>query len=240
MLSRRDFIKALGVLGGAVLTPLQWFTKVQAAPAVDQPLPPGGEIYGQFLLLPEGAPIPNFVQDYKFGIPSMCGLVDETTPDPEKESHGKMNAVHVNLNSARDLSRNGGFPVFTLNRLPEGVAPAGAALLMHQTGEIFGGDVTFQAYDQQEGVWYTAIVISAQIDYPHPFPLWYSVNTEPDAPAVVLEKVDFTPGNHGILVRTQQGFALHWIHQGTYFLMTGDRMPGADVRDVASALVLDS
>jgi hypothetical protein len=243
MFSRRDFIKALGVLGAAILNPFHRWSRpqdVQAASIKDELLQLNAELYGQFLLLPEGMPVPAFVEDYKFGIPTMCGMADETTAEKGQPPKDPITAVYSDLDSAASLSIQAGLPVYTLDKLPAGIVPSGVDLIQHKTGQLFGGDVRFEAYDEQEDTWYTAINISVQADFPKPFPLWSSTPLEPDGLATVLEKVDFTPGHHGILVRTPQGFALHWIHEGTYFLMTGDRMPDIDVRELASALVLAS
>jgi hypothetical protein len=236
MWSRRQFIKVMGAVGGALVAPFQRLGRVEALELTERKLPPGAELYGDFLLLQEGTPIPDFVQDYKFGIPSMCGVTEEQD-GLQKDT---IMAAYFSLDSAASLSKEGGFPVYTLNSLPKGIAPSGTGLIKHKTGEVFGGNVTFEAYDEQTGNWYTALNISIQVDFPQPFPLWSSTPVEPDGPATVLEKVDFTPGGHGVLVYTPQGFALHWIARNTCFLMTGDRMPNMDVRELASALILAS
>lgn len=238
MLSRREFIKLLGGLGAALMPPFHRLAQVQAMPALAQSLPPGAELYGYFLLLPEGSPVPGFVQDYKFGVPSMCGITDEAINIQGKSQQNKMTAVYYALDNARSLSAKGGFPVYTFDKLPAGIVPSGASLIAHQTGEVFGGDVTFAAYDEQESTWYTAINISIQVDFPRPFPLWFNISSEPDIPTTTLKKVDFAPGHHGILVHTPQGFALHWIFDTAYYLMTADRMPDVSVRELVSSLVL--
>ena len=61
MFTRRDFIKTMSLLSGAVLAPVRWlgrWTGVQPAQAEEPP--EMGELYAGFVLLPEGAPMKVF------------------------------------------------------------------------------------------------------------------------------------------------------------------------------------
>ena len=61
MLTRRDFIRTLGVVGAVILNPLRrfrWWQSMGVAQS-DEPL---GELYAGFVLLPAGAPWPPFIQ----------------------------------------------------------------------------------------------------------------------------------------------------------------------------------
>lgn len=195
----------------------------------------GGELYGGFVLLPEGAPIPDIVQGYKFGIPTMCGVSDGVE---HQAHHTQSDAVHVTLHSASDLAAQSEFPMYTLSKIPVGLRPSGVSLIMHGTGQLFGGTVTFEAYDQMAGTWYTAVSILAQYDFPQPFPLWSSNPVEEGGPAVKFEKVDFVPSGSGILIRNPVGFTLHWIKQGVFYTMCVEHLPKVEPQVLAPDLTL--
>jgi hypothetical protein len=247
--SRREFLRGtlFGSLGTIITTRMGWLfpeaQQVSNVPASTIPLitpakkyslaETGGELFGGFVLLPEGAPVPDIVQDYKFGIPTMCG-VSET----HSESHNVAGALHMNLANADELAVRGKFPIYTFNKPPYRLQPSGASLIAHDTGEVWGGWVTFKLHDPTLNATYTALSILAQFDFPQPMPLWSGKQVEADVPPVRLEKVDFTPGGFGILVRARFGFALHWIQNGVYYTLSADHLPDADPREIASALNL--
>lgn len=240
-LERRHFLQQAGMLlGGFVLlgVPTKWWPGQESRhDALSSVAPSQGEEYAGFLLLPEGVPAPSSVRDYKYGIPTMCGVNDDKATYAYQQHP---DAVHIDLVSARDLAVQGGFPVYTLGKLSPALSlrPSGASLIKHGTGELFGGWVTFEAYSQKAEIWYTAASILAQVDFPRPVPLWYSKPVEPNGPAVILEKVDFLPSGLGILVRTLVGFTLHWIHLDVYYTLSVEHLPDAEPQAFASALTL--
>ncbi|MCA9996850.1 MAG: hypothetical protein KDE56_13920 [Anaerolineales bacterium] len=247
--NRRQFLKeTIGGIGGLITVGLSGlFPEAQNIfiEGLDQGVVPKpaladiniGELYAGFLLLPEGIPTPSFVQDYRYGVPTMCGV---GVAGEGLEQYKKIGANHVNLNSALELASEGDFPVYTL-RLDEPdsrLQASGATLIRHGTGELFGGWVTFEAFSEELKASYAAVSILAQVDYPQPFPLWFSKPVESSDLGVTLEKVNFLPGGSGILIPALLGFSLHWIQQGVYYAMIADRFSEFEAHNLASKLML--
>lgn len=228
-------------IGQSSTTPLTTIPLVaaQRKPTLEEV---GGELYAGFVLLPDGAPLPDIVQDYKYGAPTMCGVSDDQER-PVHHEQTNVDAVHIDLTGAEDLANQGRFPVYTLDihalhKLAPGLRPSGASLIRHEIGALFGGWVTFEAYDQAVKTWYTPVSILAQVDFARPFPLWSSNPVEEGGPAIILEKVNFLPDGPGILIPTPVGFALHWIRQDILYTMSAEHLPGIEVKNLASALTL--
>lgn len=246
--SRRRFLKAaLGGFGGmltaqvAGLFPEAQISLAQqnnyeiASPNLPIPASGVGELYGGFLLLPEGAPIPPYVQDYIFGIPTMCNVGTS-----EKPGSG---AIHRALINSDSLSQLGRFPVYelALDRLPPQIADIrfrDTSLITHTSGEIFGGWVNYNTHDSTTGLDFTSVTIMAQVDHPRPFPLWSNEPVEDGGRALILEKVDYVPGGAGIKIESLSGFTLHWIHQDIYYALTTQHLPGIEAQTLTSALRL--
>jgi hypothetical protein len=207
MWSRRQFIKTLGVLGGAVAAPFHWLGRARAAAAPQVDLPPGAELYGGFLLLPEGALVPAFVQQPKLPPPNMCGV-----------GEGKPNAVTRPFATAADLAKEVDFPVYTLGEMPNGLRPGSAFLITHNTGEVYGVSLGFETYNPNSAHWECAVSLWIQPDFPKPYPLWPSGPVEAGGSAVVLEKVDLLPAA-GIRVATPAGYVYHWITREVFYTL---------------------
>lgn len=245
-ISRRQFLRGtLGILGGTLASYVaKFFPEAQISLAqtgyeatVDHTpiLASGvGELYGGFVLLPEGAPIPPYVKDYEFGIPTMCNVGTSKKQDSS--------ATHRVLPDTDSLSLEGNFAVYDLAtdllRLDD-IRYGGSSLISHNTGEIFGGWVNYITRDPLTELDYTCIAIMAQADFPKPFPLWSSQPVEESGSAVILEKVDFLPGGAGIKMDSLSGFTLHWIQYDVYYALTTQYLPGVDARTIASALKLN-
>lgn len=235
MLSRKQFIRSISVLGGAVLAPWQQWARSRSVSQIDQqPLPLGADLYGGFILLPQGTNVPSFVKDYQYGIPSLCGASDGTEDRP----HSPIQAIYTPVQSAQDIRALAQLPLYALKVLPKGVRAAGGALTQYTNGNVFSGEIVYQSLDAVTGQWFTSVVISVQTDYPQPFPLWYSTAVEPDVPGITLEKVSFAPGGAGILVRPRNGVVLHWIDRKCYHFMTLDGSLDVKVEDLVSALTV--
>lgn len=224
MVTRRDFVKALAVVGGGALLisldRLEWLESVEQLPkgsslrSLSFQEPSVGELYGGFLLLPDGAPVPPIVKYPARGIPIVCGAgVGRGGPNPT--------AVSKELDTATDLANEVDFPVYTLEERAKELRPSGAKLIKYETGEIFAAAVDFQSYSKQAARWETTASIWAQPDFPRPFPLWASDPVEPGGPAVVLEKMDVLP-SLGIMVATRRGYVFHWIRQDILYALVAE------------------
>lgn len=163
MLSRRDFIKALGVLGAVILTPFHRLTRtqeVQAAPAADNSLLLG-EVYAGFLLLSEDTPVPGFVRKPTVGPPIVCGV--ETG-----KGGPKINAMLQSFDTLKELRKRINFPIYTLSSLPDQFHPAGGYLLGYDTGQIYGVSLGYQAVDTTNRFVESTISLWAQPHFSRP------------------------------------------------------------------------
>jgi hypothetical protein len=181
MLTRRDFIKGMAWLGGVVLFPFNWLAKSSSLPETGSKAE--GELYAGFVLLPEGAPVPDFVQ------PPKLRPCHEDCAGAGGEDCG-LGFVTRHFGGAEDLAREAGFPLYTLNSFLPGLYLANAYIVGYTTGEIDSAWLGFDAYDTATNYDECLAFILALPDFPRPYPLWSSGPVEPGGPAVVLEKVD--------------------------------------------------
>ncbi len=200
---------------------------VQSSVETAQAAAVSGELYGGFVLLPDGAPLPPFVKDYKYGIPTMCGV---------GEAHGvQSDAKYIILDSMNTLVAETKMPAYMLVGLDNITQLSNISIVKHGTGELWGSWVTYGSEHPEFKQQYTSIAILAQYDFPQPMPLWSSTPLEKSGPSVLLEKIEFLPDMLGVLIRTPVGFALHWIEQSVYYMLSVDHLP-VDVTRVAAAL----
>ncbi len=127
---RRQMLKgAGGLLTGLLLGGTQYGkSAAQEGDTVFLPLvqsPSAGELYGGFLLLSEGAPVPREVIPEEFGFPAMCGVYDETTG--ESGEIGQGGAVQVNLPDVETLANDTNAPAYILNN-PDGIVEFSSVL----------------------------------------------------------------------------------------------------------------
>lgn len=217
MWSRRQFIKAMGVLGGAIMTPFQWLGRAQASPPSDDSLPPGAELYEGFLLLPEGASVPKIVKAPRLQPPNMCGV-------GVKSAGYRPYAVTKFFSTPEILAHAVDFPMYALAALPEKLRHASAFVVSHETGEIYGASLGYDAFNPEIDGWVCNVSFWAQPDFPKPFPLWSSEPAEPEGLGLILEKVDFLPVP-GIRVITKTGCAYHWITENVFYTMNTEFGP---------------
>lgn len=249
--SRRDFLKWVSAVGGAIAARMAgWVPEVQAAPTrISAQTKPArheffahvttepateGELYEGFLLLPDGAPVPATVEQPKLGIPIVCGIGAGSGVQPT--------AITELIDSDATLANKIAFPMYTFKNLPVenggSLRRADANLMRHSTGEVFAATIAFQAHNKISGNWETAISIWAEPDFPRPFPLWSSEPVEPNGPAVILEKVDFLP-SPAIGVSTKTGYVFHWINNDVLYTLTMENNPSRDeARKLASLLAV--
>jgi hypothetical protein len=190
-----------------------------------------GELYAGFVLLIEGAPLPDFVIPSRNGIPIVCGV-------GFGRGGPKATAVTKNIDTPQNLARMARLPLYTLGKLPDSFRPAGGYQIEHESGEVFGASVNFDSYNAKTENWEGSVGIWAQPDFPHPYPLWSSVPAEPDLPAVILEKVDFLP-SRGIMVSTQDGYVFYWIENDVFYTLRAEHNPTRkEIRKLVDSLIL--
>lgn len=216
MLGRRSFIRALVAVGSLSLLPhiKAWDPSSAGPPESDRASQ--AEEYAGFVLLPEGAPVPDNV------------VYPPRTEHPVITSH---------LAKPSDLARLGGFALYVPATVPPSLRDAGCSLLSRPRDAPIAGYVLYQTADAPPAARVTRLSIAAERVFPSPFPLWSSEPVEPGGPAVVLEKVSFLP-SPGIMVATAMGYAFHWIkHEVLYTLLAEYRPSRSEATALAETLV---
>lgn len=150
-----------------------------------------GEIYEGFLLLPEGAPIPDYVVP-----PPLC--------PPE------LNAIITRFDSVQDLENAVNFRAYMPKRLPGNIHLRDISLLQYPDGQMYEIFVIHEVLNEQSGELIAPLVTRISPNYYTPHPLFYTVGNQPDGIETVMNRVSILPSN-GIRVLTAAGFVYHWF-----------------------------
>lgn len=222
MLTRRDFIKFMSLMGGVVLNPFQrlgnWLgveTAVGAEEAV-------GELYAGFVLLPDGADFPPFIQLPKLPLLDMEG--------------NHVHAEYKQFNTAEDLANYVGFPIYDTDHFQESLRLTTSTAIGHSQSGVYEASLGFEFFDPTINEWRNGVSIHALKDYFHPYPLWSHPPATFGEPEVILEKVDFLP-TPGIYVDTAYGFVCHWMERDILYTLYSEPSPvGRDAKQLLSWL----
>lgn len=230
--SRRGFlVQSMALIGWLVLPKHVRVTASKAVPPSRPSFTEIGELYGGFVLLPDGAPEPADLTTY-LGFPNPCGAVELGG----KEHAQASDAVEVKLSDAKSLAMQSGFPLYTLRTIPSGLSFPTSRLIKHGSGDVHGSDLSYKAFDSRFNTVFTAISITAQKGFPRPYPLWYQSPVEENGPSIILEKVAYVPGGEGILINTPVGFDLHWIQYDILYSLSLEHFKGIGPKEVSSLL----
>jgi hypothetical protein len=226
MLNRRDFIKFLGATGAVILSPLrrlEWFKPLEVVQAEE----PVGELYAGFVLLPEGAPAPEFVKYPEVMVPIICGAGQNSS------QHASM-ASTENFSTIVELANRIQFPIFKPAPLPNNLKPTAIKLIKHKiSNEIYLTEYILESDAAEESV---MAIMSAYTKFPAPFPLWSSEPVEPNETATVPEKVDFLP-SPGIMVSSKGGNIFNWIGNNIFYsLIVEPALSREDAEILATSL----
>jgi hypothetical protein len=129
MLTRRDFIKFLSLVGASTLSPLRRFLRLTSLEEASHQQEDTGELYADFLLLPEGAAVPNFVQYPKVPMPKLCGV------GAESEDTRSDAVIHF-FENHEEVAQKMIFPIYLLSPLPDGLRQGKAFSLSLDSGEF--------------------------------------------------------------------------------------------------------
>lgn len=228
---RRQFLKgAFSILGGAItaraaglfpeVQPVSAESARQTVPILQVPTQIEiGELYENFLLLPEEVPAPYFVQYPVRGIPYACGV--GTNENPQLSLSGETKQ----FKRLKALVAEVEFPIYVPNQLPDGVRLRHISVTRYDnTYEVYNVMIGFETYNPEIDYWETTVIIEARPDYPRPLPLWYR---EPDGLEdipVILEKVAYLP-SPGIRIPTQAGYVYHWIKDEIFYTLAVEPSP---------------
>lgn len=236
MLTRRGFIKTLGMFGGVILTPLGRLVRWLPSGLADTETPSAGELYAGFVLLPEDAPIPSFVQCAP--APILCQVDNEH--DPVVMTH---RGETIGFDSIEELISNVSFRTYVPTLLPADMTFIhGQIIRFVQSRKVFEASMNFGFPDNRQPL----VSVSARPVFPRPYPVWpvhsppvYESQTWPEQDDIVVspEKVGFTPAP-GLMLPTADGHLLHWIRQNILYtlIVEHDRRRDA-VEDIAQSLV---
>jgi len=210
MISRRDFIKLFSSTGAVLLAPLRGLGQIGEKDYLQEGKL-AGDLYGGFLLLEEGAQVPEFIQYPTIPMPNGCGVgVDEKNPKPS--------AISQFFETPEDLARGVSFRVYLPKRMPDGVRHGKAYSLSNSNGSLYEVSLPFESYNSETQLWEAVASFWIQLHYPKPLPLWSEEPVETDTLGVRYDKVDFLP-SPGLQLTTQEGFVYYWIENDIFYTL---------------------
>ena len=142
--SRRVFlVQSMALIGWFVLPKHVRGTARKAVTPFRPSFTEIGELYGGFVLLPDGAPVPAGLTAY-LGFPNPCGVVEPGG----KEHTQASDAVEVEFSDAISLARQVGFPLYGLQTIPGGLSFPIARLIKHGSGNVHGSDLSYNGTER--------------------------------------------------------------------------------------------
>jgi hypothetical protein len=220
MISRRDFIKLLGLAGAVVLTPLRVLGHLGQRDYL-QERELTGELYGGFLLLEEGTEIPEFVQHPKIPLPNGCGV-------GVNQKNAKPSAISQFFETPGDLANRTLFRIYMPRKMPDGLRYGKAYTLSNNNDSPYEAFLAYESYNSEAQLWETTVAFSIQLHYPKPLPLWLIDPVEDDIPGISYDKVDFLP-NPGLRMITRRGFTYYWIESDIFYTLSFEPLPNEAV-----------
>lgn len=182
---------------------------------------------GDFLVLPAGASIPDTVSPPAYEWPRICS-VDGSPVNPPP-------AVYAPLASAEDLVAQGGFPMYKLSTLPPDTTSDGAGLTSDSQGRRFAGGVYYKHCNPNPPFdCHGRLSITADLHYPHPFPLFEDDPLEDGPGSLVV--ASYLPTT-GYIHLWQTEYQLYWIEDSILYTLFADRTVYPDPQAIASTLI---
>ena len=222
MFSRRSMIKLVAGAGATLLYPLD---RMVGRGGVFAQGSTGVELWGDFVLLDDGIPIPSFVQSAAYGPPIMCGS-NETNGLPSEA-----NAVTSEFATIQDLDTAFSYDLYELSPVPPGAQVADKVLIAHQTGEQYEAQITYESFDSVVGDTVTTLSICARPNAASPFPLWNAIPTESGDSDYTLEKITYTP-TLGVRINPPcsltgvcESYTYFWAAQGVLYELNDSFSP---------------
>jgi hypothetical protein len=199
------------MIGAVVLTPLNKLVhKTVLDPKNDSLLQ--GEIYHGFVLLPADAEVPPFITPAK-------------TKGPKEKD--KSSTLYKEFKEIKELKDHVKKPIYAIDQSKQNVQFLGSNVISYFDEEVFGVSLGYLDPMNAVSIEEANISLSAQYEFPRPFPLWEAAATDADHPGYVLEKVDFLP-SPGIQIATIYGFVFCWIEQNVLYMLILDHYSTVD------------
>lgn len=220
MLSRRDFIKIMGIVGSLVITPIEKLMRLIIHSHNIDSLP--HETYEGFLLLEWDAPLPSFVEVAPCPILGEVKLVDEKDESRASANRGES----LWFDNLDELIKNLNFPIFTLASLPDKIVfLKGGIIRFAESAKIWECRIDFGYEHDGEPL----INLWASPIFSRPYPVWPDIAySEEDLNQTISDeqfyiqnpqKISFTP-TPGILKTINQGYMLQWITNDILYTFT--------------------
>ncbi len=218
---RRDFLRrATGALAGWIALRGLGPNAETAAPTPPPPTDREGELWEGFLLLPPGAPIPQWIPCTP--APILCQTAD---PQAEAELRGDTHPMEPLEAWLPRLN----FPLYWPTPPPPGLEFQGAwATVFRKSGAIFSVSLAFGEPGGEPRV-----RLVAQPLYPRPYPVWPVYRPERPEEPIWPEKVSFTP-RPGLLLPSVRGHLALWQEAGVLYTLIAEHDPH---REAAIALI---
>lgn len=197
MMKRRNFMKTIG-LATAGLFARPFINQAHAYSKID--FPEGAELYGQFIILPQGAPMPAGITPLKYGVPNLCGTGED----------GPGLTAAISQKADLDaLVSDSPFRVLALNPMPEHLHDSGGYILRHRGGPVYSSVYTYTFTNLETKEATEAVRIVSVADFYIPYPIWAPTN-EPDRKdqSWIKTTVNNEPA---ILISTAAEFVLYWM-----------------------------
>lgn len=222
MLTRRNFLTAVGLAGGSLSLPLKAEALLPAALSAE------GERFSGFALLPPGAPPPFDLAPAHREPPVLCGTgLGRGGPE--------LTGRTVELSSPEEAAGYSGLTLYTLSPHADRVL-TGARVVEYDDAEIESVTLSWESTDARTGQRSTNLRLSATSLFPRPLPLWETLPVEPGGPSIRLNKVGFLPQS-GVMVGSVDGYIFHWIDGGVYYqLYVENNSPFPVARQLARSL----
>jgi len=160
MMNRRNFMKAIG-LAAAGFFAKPSINQAHAYSKLD--LPEGAELYGRFVILPQGAPMPAGITPPKYGAPNLCGIGEDNP--------GSTAAISQKADLDAFVS-DSPFRVLALSPLPEPLRDSGGYILRHRGGPVYSSVYTYTFTNWETKETMEAIRIVSEVDFYVPYPIW--------------------------------------------------------------------
>jgi hypothetical protein len=214
MFNRRDFIKFMSLMGGVVLNPFQRFGNWSglAADMIEETFV--GELYGGFVLLPDGVPLPYFVEPSLYGGIFECGVgigIDAVDNWPR--------FIINKFANETDMKNSVGFPLYSIDYLTHGIRLANVYSVLTNKGELLSITLCYESYDSKLKLSSTTVSLAMYLDFMRPFPLYYSKTNNQYEPARIFEEVNIL-SNIGFREATMEGFVYYWIDREILYVLT--------------------
>ncbi len=217
--TRRRFLAAAGTAVAGLAGVLSWAKEGANPLGTSTAEGAGADMYGGFLLLGYGAPVPSWVQSPREGAPILEGLPGGPLPTGQGEHYGTFSAT----------ASAAGFPLYCLSAVPAGISAGGGGLIRRLSGTVFAAGAAYRDADGNP-----VIRIEGMPQFPIPYPLHPAGN--PDAGVVAWEKTTSLPTS-GVVISAGDGFTAMWIERGILWRISSEAS-SVSLAEVASSLAV--